>query len=67
MKKTEPKQVDDSNAKKRDAAIEHTLAGLADCRKLGILDEVQYLDFAKAIAEQSPAMLVRFYKSYVEE
>jgi hypothetical protein len=56
-----------SNAKKRDAAIERTLAGLAACRKLGILDEVQYLDVAKAVAEQSPVMLLRFFKSYVEE
>jgi len=67
IEKTRAEVARRSNAKKRDAAIEQTLAGLAACRNLGILDEVQYLDFAKAIAEQSPKMLVRFFKSYVEE
>src|SRR5262245_6191313 len=56
-----------SNAKERDAAIEQTLAGLAACRKLEIVDEVQYLDFAKAIAGQSPHMLRRFIQNYIEE
>jgi hypothetical protein len=67
LEKTRAEAARRSNAEKRDAAIEHTLAGLSACRKLGILDEVQYLDFAKAIAEQSPAILVRFVKNYLKE
>jgi hypothetical protein len=53
------------NTKKCDAAIEHTLTGLAACRQLGILDEVQYLDFALAIVEESSRMANLFFKSYV--
>jgi hypothetical protein len=67
LEKTRAETAQRSNAEKRDAAIEHTRAGLAACRKLGIVDEVQYLDFAKAIAEQSPEILVHFIKNYVEE
>jgi hypothetical protein len=54
-------------AKNRDAAISRTLSALAECRELEILDEVQYVEFGKAIAERSPALLVSFIKSYVEE
>jgi hypothetical protein len=51
------------------AAIEQTLAGLNACRKLEILDEVQYLEFAKTIVEQSgdPAILNRWFQEYVGE
>src|SRR5207253_1196887 len=55
-----------SNAKKRDAAIEQTLTGLAACRELGVLDEVEYLDFGKTIAGHSPEVFARFIKNYIE-
>lgn len=55
-----------SNAKKRDAAIEQTLTGLEACRELGILDEVEYLDFGKTIAGHSPEVFARFIKNYLE-
>jgi len=66
LKRAERKQLDDQNAKKRDAAIEQTLTGLAACRELGILDQMEYLDFEKTIAGHSPEVFVRFIKNYLK-
>ena len=47
-----------SNAQKRDAAIEQTLSGLAACRELGILDEVEYLDLGRRSPGTRPRSLL---------